>query len=74
MAGLLGWYAEFLLKIILQFFTWKKKCKIELEDHAKLSAYWPWFGIHNIAVKCLKKSAILFYAMPPIYRTSYVMD
>ena len=21
-------------------FTWK--CKIELEDHAKLSAYWPW--------------------------------
>ena len=21
-------------------FTWKNKCKIELEDHAKLSAYW----------------------------------
>ena len=22
-------------------FTWKNKYKIELEDHAKLSAYWP---------------------------------
>ena len=28
-------------------FTWKNKCKIELEDHAKLSAYWPWNQNHS---------------------------
>ena len=37
----LGWYAEILLKIVLQFLLGKNKNKIELEDHAKLSAYWP---------------------------------
>ena len=31
---ILGWYAKFLLKIILQFLLEKNKCKTELEDHA----------------------------------------
>ena len=34
----LGWYAEFLLKIILQ----QNSSKIYLQDHAEISAYWPW--------------------------------
>ena len=36
-----GWYAEFLLNIILQFLNWKNHCKINLQDNAKISAYWP---------------------------------
>ena len=33
--------AEFLLKINLQFCLGKNRSKIELEDHAKISVYWP---------------------------------
>ena len=36
-----GWYAEFLLKTVLSIFTWKNSSKIVLQDHAKISAYWP---------------------------------
>ena len=33
----LGWYAEFLLKIVLQFLLGKMAA--DLQDHAKISAY-----------------------------------
>ena len=29
-------------RVLASIFTWRNSSKIDLQDHAKISAYWPW--------------------------------